>query len=140
MVVELPDLSATTWEEYVYKSVFAADDPAWTPPDGGDGSYYYRDDYNNDPSNRKWPFDPDADPSDNDWDGDGYGDGENDPKPTENPDTGYPRSTEYDADCGVMVGRTGEPNGYGMGYTSHDECRVERPSALLLVKFDFLSF
>lgn len=140
MVVELPDLSATTWEEYVYKSVFAADDPAWTPPDGGDGSYYYRDDYNNDPSNRKWPFDPDADPSDNDWDGDGYGDGEDDPKPTENPDTGYPRSTEYDAACGVMVGRDGEPNGYGMGYTSHDECRVERPSAPLLVKFDFLSF
>lgn len=140
MVVELPDLSATTWEKYVYKSVFAADDPAWTPPSGGDGSYYYHDDYNNDPSDRKWPFDPDADPSDNDWDGDGYGDGEDDPKPTENPDTGYPRSTEYDAACGVMVGRTGEPNGNGMGYTSHDECRIERPSALLLVKFNFLSF
>lgn len=137
MVVELPDLSATTWEKYVYKSVFAADDPAWTPPDGG-GSTYYNDEPVYD--FHRWPFDPDADPSDNDWDGDGYGDGENDPKPTENPDTGYPRSTEYDADCGVMVGRTGEPNGYGMGYTSHDECRVERPSALLLVKFDFLSF
>lgn len=138
MVVELPDLSATTWEKYVYKSVFAADDPAWTPPSGGDGSYYH--DEPPFPGANGWPFNPDADPSDNDWDGDGYGDGENDPKPTENPDTGYPRSTEYDKDCGVMVGRTGEPNGYGMGYTSHDECRVERPSALLLVKFNFLSF
>ena len=137
MIVELPDLSATTWQKYVYKSVFVADDPEWTPPEGGDGTYYH-----GEPefAGTRWPFDPTADPSDNDWDGDGYGDGENDPKPTENPDTGYPRITEIDKDCGVMVGRNGEPNGNGMGYTSKDECVFERPSALLLVKFNFLSF
>lgn len=136
--VYLPDLSAVPWEKYVYKSVFAADDPEWTPPDGSGGSTYYNDEpvYNF----GRWPFDPTADPSDNDWDGDGYGDGENDPKPTEDPDTGYPRVTEDDVDCGVMVGREGEPNGNGMGYTSRDECAVERPSVLLLVKFNFLYF
>lgn len=137
MSVELPDLSATTWQKYVYKSVFVADDPEWTPPDGGDGTYYH-----GEPefAGTRWPFNPDADPSDNDWDGDGYGDGENDPKPTENPDTGYPRITEIDKECGVMVWREGEPNGNGMGYTSKDECVFERPSALLVVKFNFLSF
>ena len=137
MSVGLPDLSATTWQKYVYKSVFVADDPEWTPPDGGDGTYYH-----GEPefAGTRWPFDPTADPSDNDWDGDGYGDGENDPKPTENPDTGYPRITEDDKDCYVWVSREGEPNGNGMGYTSTDECVFERPSALLLVKFNFLSF
>lgn len=137
MQVELPDLSATTWQKYVYKSVFVADDQEWTPPDGGDGTYYH-----GEPefAGTRWPFNPDADPSDNDWDGDGYGDGENDPKPTDNPDTGYPRITEIDKDCSVLVGRDGEPNGHGMGYTSKDECVFERPSALLVVKFNFLSF
>ena len=137
MQVELPDLSATTWQKYVYKSVFVADDPEWTPPEGGDGTYYH-----GEPefAGTRWPFDPTADPSDNDWDGDGYGDGENDPKPTDNPDTGYPRITEDDKDCSVWVWRDGEPNGNGMGYTSKDECVFERPSALLLVKFNFLSF
>ena len=137
MSVELPDLSATTWQKYVYKSVFVADDPEWTPPEGGDGTYYH-----GEPefAGTRWPFNPDADPSDNDWDGDGYGDGENDPKPTENPDTGYPRITEDDKECSVWVWREGEPNGNGMGYTSKDECVFERPSALLLVKFNFLSF
>lgn len=137
MQVELPDLSATTWQKYVYKSVFVADDPEWTPPEGGDGTYYH-----GEPefAGTRWPFNPDADPSDNDWDGDGYGDGENDPKPTENPDTGYPRITEIDKECGVMVWREGEPNGNGMCYTSTDECVFERPSALLVVKFNFLSF
>ena len=137
MSVELPELSATTWQKYVYKSVFVADDPEWTPPDGGDGTYYH-----GEPefAGTRWPFDPTADPSDNDWDGDGYGDGENDPKPTENPDTGYPRITEIDKECGVMVWREGEPNGNGMGYTSKDECVFERPSALLVVKFNFLRF
>lgn len=138
MIVELPDLSATTWQKYVYKSVFVADDHEWTPPEGGDGTYYHGEPPNT--AYGRWPFDPNADPSDNDWDGDGYGDGENDPKPTENPDTGYPRITEIDKDCGVMVWREGEPNGNGMGYTSTDECVFERPSALLLVKFNFLSF
>ena len=138
MIVELPDLSATTWQKYVYKSVFVADDPEWTPPEGGDGTYYHGEPPNT--AYGRWPFDPTADPSDNDWDGDGYGDGENDPKPTENPDTGYPRITEDDKDCSVWVGREGEPNGNGMGYTSKDECVFERPSALLLVKFNFLSF
>ena len=137
MQVGLPDLSATTWQKYVYKSVFVADDPEWMPPEGGDGTYYH-----GEPefAGTRWPFDPTADPSDNDWDGDGYGDGENDPKPTENPDTGYPRITEIDKDCGVWVWREGEPNGNGMGYTSKDECVFERPSALLLVKFNFLGF
>ena len=138
MRVELPDLSATTWQKYVYKSVFVADDPEWTQPDGGDGTYYHGEPPNT--AYGRWPFDPTADPSDNDWDGDGYGDGENDPKPTENPDTGYPRITEDEKDCGVMVWRDGEPNGHGMVYTSTDECVFERPSALLLVKFNFLSF
>ena len=137
MSVELPDLSATTWQKYVYKSVFVADDPEWTPPEGGDGTYYH-----GEPefAGTRWPFNPDADPSDNDWDGDGYGDGENDPKPTENPDTGYPRITEDDKDCYVLVWRDGEPNGNGMGYTSKDECVFERPSALLVVNFNFMSF
>lgn len=138
MIVELPDLSATTWQKYVYKSVFVADDPEWTPPEGGDGTYYHGEPPNT--AYGRWPFDPTADPSDNDWDGDGYGDGENDPKPTDNPDTGYPRITEDDKDCYVLVGREGEPNGHGMGYTSTDEFVFERPSALLLVKFNFLSF
>ena len=137
--VYLPDLTATAWERYVYRSVFAADDPEWEPEGGGGNTQTC---YNDEPAYNfgRWPFDPTADPDDNDWDGGGYGDGENDPKPTEDPDTGYPRVTEYEVDCGVMAWREGEPSGNGMGYTTHEECRVERPSALLLVKFDFLHF
>ena len=138
--VELPDLTATAWERYVYRSVFTADDPEWEPPGGGTGNA--RTCYNYEPAHDfdRWPFDPTADPAGSGWDGDGYGDGDDDPKPAPDPDTGYPYVTEYEAGCGVISWRDGEPFGNGMGYTTREECRVERPSALLLVKFNFLHF
>lgn len=137
--VEPPDLAATAWERYVYRSVFAADDPEWEP-EGGGGNTRTRYDYEPDWTYGRWPFDPSADPEGNGWDGDGYGYGDDEAEPAPDPDTGYPRVTYDEADCGVRVWRDGEPFGNGMGYTRREECRVERPSALLLVKFNFLSF